>query len=88
LKNSSKNTSGKGGYDVIYPLSGRKDSSYTLYNIKKDYPILKVLAVQFDDRFISEDSIRNTKKMCRITGSDYYQLTMEKNSLLYIQKSN
>ena len=40
---------GKGNYDVIYALSGGKDSSYTLYKLKKDYPFLKILAVQFDN---------------------------------------
>ena len=68
---------GKGKYDVIYALSGGKDSSYTLYKLKKDYPFLKVLAVQFDNGFTSEGAIKNAKKMCKITGSDYYQLTME-----------
>ncbi len=72
---------GKGNYDVIYALSGGKDSSYTLYKLKKDYPFLKVLAVQFDNRFISEGAINNAKKMCEITGSDYFQLTMEKEVL-------
>ena len=76
-----KEYSGRGSYDVIYALSGGKDSSYTLYKLKKDYPFLKVLAVQFDNGFISEGAIRNAKKMCRITGSDYYQLTMEKEIL-------
>lgn len=73
---------GKGNYDVIYALSGGKDSSYTLYKLKKDYPFLKVLAVQFDNGFTSQDAIKNARKMCEITGSDYFQLTMEK-ELLY-----
>ncbi|MGA9189380.1 MAG: hypothetical protein WB014_12680 [Methanosarcina sp.] len=72
---------GKGKYDVIYALSGGKDSSYTLYKLKKDYSFLKVLAVQFDNGFTSEGAIKNAKKMCKITGSDYYQLTMEKEIL-------
>ncbi len=73
---------GKGNYDVIYALSGGKDSSYTLYKLKKDYPFLKVLAVQFDNGFTSQDAVKNAKKMCAITNSDYFQLTMEK-PLLY-----
>lgn len=72
-----KEHSGKGNYDAIYALSGGKDSSYTLYKLKKDYPFLKVLAVQFDNGFISEGAIKNAKKMCEITGCDYFQLTME-----------
>ncbi|AAM04459.1 TPA: hypothetical protein HA338_15250 [Methanosarcina acetivorans] len=73
---------GKGNYDVIYALSGGKDSSYTLYKLKKDYPFLKVLAVQFNNGFISEGAVKNAKKICKITGSDYYQLTMQ-NKILY-----
>lgn len=76
-----KNYSGKGNYDVIYALSGGKDSSYTLYKLKKEYPFLKVLAVQFDNGFTSEDAIKNARKMCKITGCDYFQLTMEKEIL-------
>jgi len=76
-----KNYSGKGNYDVIYALSGGKDSSYTLYKLKKEYPFLKVLAVQFDNGFTSEDAIKNARKMCKITGCDYFQLIMEKEVL-------
>ncbi|MFZ2497793.1 MAG: asparagine synthase-related protein [Methanosarcina sp.] len=72
---------GRGKYDVIYALSGGKDSSYTLYKLKKDYPSLKVLAVQFQNGFTSEGAVKNAKKMCKITGSDYYQLTMGKEIL-------
>ncbi|MGB9939713.1 hypothetical protein [Methanosarcina sp.] len=77
---------GKGDYDVIYALSGGKDSSYTLYKLKKDYPFLKILAVQFDNGFTSEGAIKNAKKMCEITGCDYFQLTMEKEILYDIFK--
>ncbi|RXA19384.1 hypothetical protein EQO05_09690 [Methanosarcina sp. MSH10X1] len=73
---------GKGNYDVIYALSGGKDSSYTLYKLKKDYPFLKILAVQFDNGFTSENAIMNAKKMCMITGCDYFQLTMKEEILL------
>jgi len=76
-----KQYGGKGNYDVIYALSGGKDSSYTLYKLKKDYPFLKILAVQFDNGFTSENAIKNAKKMCKITECDYFQLTMEKEVL-------
>lgn len=72
---------GRGNYDVIYALSGGKDSSYTLYKLKKDYPFLKIRAVQFDNGFTSENAIKNAKKMCKITGCDYFQLTVEKEVL-------
>ncbi len=73
---------GAGNYDIIYALSGGKGSSYTLYKLKKDYPFLKVLAVQFNNGFTSEGAIRNAKKMCEITGCDYFQLTMKEEILL------
>lgn len=73
---------GAGNYDIIYALSGGKDSSYTLYKLKKDYPFLKVLAVQFNNGFTSEGAIKNAKKICEITGCDYFQLTMKEEILL------
>lgn len=73
--------SGRGNYDVIFALSGGKDSSYTLYKLKSEYPFLKVLAVQFDNGFTSEYAIANAKKMCDITGCDYFKLEMEKEVL-------
>jgi len=72
---------GRGKYDVIFALSGGKDSSYTLYKLNKEYPFLKVLAIQFDNGFISDRAIVNAKKMCEITGSDYFKLTMDKEIL-------
>lgn len=72
-----KEYSGRGNYDVIFALSGGKDSSYTLYKLKTDYPFLKVLAVQFDNGFTSDYAVVNAKKMCEITGCDYFKLTME-----------
>ena len=84
-----KNYSGKGKYDVIYALSGGKDSSYTLYKLKKEYPFLKVLAVQFDNGFTSENAIKNAKKMCedhrlRLFPAD----NGKRNTVRYIPKSS
>ncbi len=73
--------SGKGEYDVIFALSGGKDSSYTLYELKREYPFLNVMAVQFDNGFISDNAIENAKKMCDITGCDYFRLTMDDEAL-------
>ena len=76
-----KKYSDTGNYDVIFALSGGKDSSYTLYKLKKDYPFLKILAVQFDNGFTSDYAVINAKKMCEITGCDYFKLSMEKEVL-------
>lgn len=73
--------SGKGEYDAIFALSGGKDSSYTLYELKRQHPSLKVMAVQFDNGFISDNAIDNARKMCEITGCDYFKLTMENEAL-------
>lgn len=68
-------------YDVIFALSGGKDSSYTLYKLKKEYPFLRVLAVQFDNGFTSDSAIENARKLCETTDSDYFKLTLEKEIL-------
>ncbi|MGM0770363.1 MAG: hypothetical protein ACQESU_01980 [Halobacteriota archaeon] len=76
-----KEKSGEGEYDVIFALSGGKDSSYGLYKLKKVYPFLKILAIQFDNAFISDTAITNAKKMCEIVGCDYFKLTMDEEVL-------
>jgi tRNA(Ile)-lysidine synthase TilS/MesJ len=54
---------------------------FSLEKILDSAHTFKVLAVQFDNRFISEGAIRNAKRMCKVTGSNYYQLTMKKEVL-------
>ena len=71
----------QGKYDVIFALSGGVDSSYTLYRLKKEYPHLKILAVQFDNGFISEISIENAQKFCDMTNSTYMRLILDQNVL-------
>jgi len=71
----------QGKYDVIFALSGGIDSSYTLYRLKKDYPHLNILAVQFDNGFISETALENARKFCDLTNSSYFRLTLDQNAL-------
>ena len=71
----------QGTYDVIFALSGGIDSSYTLYRLKKDYPHLNILAVQFDNGFISETALENARKFCDLTNSSYFRLTLDQNAL-------
>lgn len=71
----------RGKYDVIFALSGGIDSSYTLYRLKKDYPNLNILAVQFDNGFISETALENARKFCDLTKSTYMRLTVDQNTL-------
>lgn len=67
----------QGEHDVIFALSGGIDSSYTLYRLKKDYPTLNILAVQFDNGFISETALENARKFCDLTGSVYLRLALD-----------
>jgi len=66
-------------YDVIFALSGGVDSSYALYRLKKEYPHLRVLAVQFDNGFISDTAIKNARKFCELTNSSYFRLVLDNN---------
>lgn len=68
-----------GKYDVIMALSGGIDSSYALYNLKKEFPHLRVLAVQFDNGFISETAFENAQKFCDLTKSAYFRLVLDNN---------
>ena len=71
----------QGTYDVIFALSGGIDSSYTLYRLKKDYPHLNILAVQFDNGFISETALENAQKFCDLTKSTYMRLALDQTVL-------
>ena len=72
---------GQGTYDVIMALSGGIDSSYALYRLKEEYPHLRVLAVQFDNGFISDIAFENARKFCDLTESTYFRLSLDNNQL-------
>jgi tRNA(Ile)-lysidine synthase TilS/MesJ len=72
-----KSVKKQGMYDVIMALSGGVDSSYAIYRLKKEYPHLRVLAVQFDNGFISETAFKNAKKFCDLTHSAYFCLALD-----------
>jgi tRNA(Ile)-lysidine synthase TilS/MesJ len=71
----------QGEYDVIMALSGGVDSSYALYRLKTEYPHLRVLAVQFDNGFISSTAFENAQKFCELTKSTYFRLVLDNNLL-------
>ena len=50
----------KGGYDCALPYSGGKDSTYTLYLLREVFK-LRVLAITFDNGFLSEQAFRNIR---------------------------
>ncbi len=80
LKSPPKN----GKYDVIFALSGGVDSSYMLHRIKREYPHLKILAVQFDNGFISDTAHANAQKFCALTQSTYMRLSLDQEALQVI----
>ena len=59
----------KTGYDVIVAYSGGKDSTYTLDVFVNRYK-LKVLALTFDNTFISAKALENIGKVCGSLGVD------------------
>ncbi len=76
-----KSPPGEGKYDVIFALSGGMDSCNTLYRLKSEYPHLKILAVQFDNGFISDTALENAKKFCDLTKSTYFRLALDESKL-------
>ncbi len=59
---------GKGPFDVIMAYSGGKDSTYTMLMLKQRYN-LSILAVTFDNGFISEQAKRNIDRMTTEVGA-------------------
>ena len=57
-------------YDILMAYSGGKDSTYTLCLLKNKYR-LRVLAVSFDNGFISETAIANIKTLTGKLGIDH-----------------
>ncbi len=76
-----RKTRGSGSFDVIYALSGGKDSSYGLYRIKQEYPDLRIRAILFDNGFISSQAIKNARTVCDVAGADFLRLTLQEDLL-------
>ncbi len=57
-------------YDILMAYSGGKDSTYTMSLLRNKYK-LKVLAVSFDNGFISERSLVNIKNVTESLGIDH-----------------
>lgn len=60
-------------YDVLMAYSGGKDSTYTLDLFVNKYR-LKVLALTFDNTFVSEKTFANMKEVCANLGTDHLVL--------------
>lgn len=61
--------SGKSDYDATLAYSGGKDSTYTLYLLKHVFK-LRVLAITFDNSFISDQAFKNIRTVCETLGVD------------------
>lgn len=57
-------------YDILMAYSGGKDSTYTMSLLKMKYR-LRVLAVSFDNGFISDTAIANIRKVTDTLGIDH-----------------
>ncbi|MFC2063094.1 7-cyano-7-deazaguanine synthase [Chloroflexota bacterium] len=62
---------GKYEYDAIVGLSGGKDSTYVLCQILKEYN-LKVLAVTYDNGFLTDSTRESIKNTVQNLGVDHY----------------
>ncbi|MFA5014780.1 MAG: phosphoadenosine phosphosulfate reductase family protein [Actinomycetota bacterium] len=64
-----KQVKGKSDYDATLAYSGGKDSTYTLYLLKKVFK-LRVLTITFDNGFLSEQAFKNIRTVTENLGVD------------------
>lgn len=74
-------------YDCIVPASGGRDSTYLLYLAKNIYN-LKVLAVNYDNEFATDQAIVNLKRACKILDIDLVRFRSKRNIAHKIAKFN
>ena len=69
----------KRSYDCLVPLSGGKDSTYTLYLLAEKFN-MRCLSITFDHGFMSDQAKINIRNAIERTNSDhiYYRLSQEK----------
>lgn len=75
-----------GSYDVLVAYSGGKDSTYTLDVLVNIYK-LRVLALTFDNTFISVRAEDNIRKVCGALGADLLVVRPNPNMLKKIFKA-
>ena len=75
----NRHRKGNGKYDCIVNISGGRDSSYTLLKLVKDYG-MRVLAVNYQNPFTSEQAKENIKNITQTLGVSLVQFK-HKNSL-------
>jgi hypothetical protein len=62
--------SGRGDHDVLVGLSGGKDSAFVLHRLLTDYPV-RLLAVTFDNGFLTPYATRSVDAIVRATGAEH-----------------
>jgi hypothetical protein len=62
---------GRQEYDALVGLSGGKDSTYVLLKLARDYE-LNVLAVTFDNGFLTDFALDNIARVVEALGVDHY----------------
>ena len=84
LFNKVKKTS---GYHAVICFSGGKDSTYTMLRAVKKYN-LNVLAITFDNGFLSETTFKNIKQVVDNLGVDHLLIRYSINNLKNIFKAS
>lgn len=74
-------------YDCIVPISGGRDSTFTLYVAKAIYN-LKVLAVNYDNEFRTNQALINMKRACKILDVDFISIRSKRNIAQKIVKNS
>jgi len=70
FENLIKQFQNQGSYDCLMAYSGGKDSTFTLHVLKKEYE-LNILALTFDNGFISSTTFDNIRKVMDNLGIDH-----------------
>ncbi len=70
FQNLAEQRKGQGDYDLLMAYSGGKDSTYTLELLRREYG-LKILAVTFDNGFISPFALENIRHMVDVLDVDH-----------------
>ncbi len=61
-------------YDAIMAYSGGKDSTYTLELLRREYK-LRVLAITFDQGFVSPQAVKNIRAVCAALSVDHLMVS-------------
>ena len=76
LMSKLENNKSQRSYDVLMAYSGGKDSTYTMYLLRTKYN-LRLLALSFDNGFISDTSHKNIKTVTDKLGIDHIMFKPE-----------